>query len=80
MLSGLANDHEPDAMSDLDQQITGVLLLIAGHETTVNLIANGTLTLLRNPGALARLRREPGCGEAARSDGFARPGAPHRRR
>jgi len=60
MLSGLANDHSADAMSDIDLQITGVLLLIAGHETTVNLIANGTLTLLRNPDALARLRREPG--------------------
>jgi cytochrome P450 len=59
MLSGLANDHEPDAMSDLDLLATSGLLLLAGHETTVNLIANGTLTLLRNPGALARLRREP---------------------
>jgi cytochrome P450 len=59
MLSGLANDDSADAMSDTDLQITGVLLLIAGHETTVNLIANGTLTLLRNPDALARLRREP---------------------
>jgi cytochrome P450 len=59
MLSGLANDHGPDAMSDLDLQVTGVMLLIAGHETTVNLIANGMLTLLRNPGTLARLRREP---------------------
>jgi len=60
MLSGLANDDEPDAMSDLELQVTAGLLLIAGHETTVNLIANGTLTLLRNPDALARLRREPG--------------------
>jgi cytochrome P450 len=59
MLSGLANDDEADAMSDTDLQVTGMLLLIAGHETTVNLIANGTLTLLRNPDALARLRQEP---------------------
>jgi cytochrome P450 len=59
MLSGLANDDAPDAMSDLYLQVTGVLLLVAGHETTVNLIANGTLTLLRNPEALARLKREP---------------------
>jgi cytochrome P450 len=35
------------------------LLLIAGQETTVNLIANGTLALLANPHQLARLRAEP---------------------
>ena len=35
------------------------LLLIAGHETTTNLIASGTLALLSNPGELARLRSEP---------------------
>lgn len=35
------------------------LLLTAGHETTVNLIANGTLALLTHPGELARLHADP---------------------
>ena len=35
------------------------LLLIAGHETTTNLIASGTLALLTNPAELDRLRSEP---------------------
>jgi cytochrome P450 len=36
------------------------LLLVAGHETTVNLIGNGTLALLENPEELLRLRNDPG--------------------
>lgn len=36
-----------------------ILLLIAGHVTTVNLIANSVLTLLRSPEHFERLRREP---------------------
>ena len=36
-----------------------ILLFIAGHETTTNLIGNGLLTLLRHPAELARLRADP---------------------
>ena len=35
------------------------LLLLGGNETTTNLIGNGVLALLRNPGELQRLREEP---------------------
>jgi cytochrome P450 len=59
MLSRLANDHDNDTMSDDELIMTGRLLLVAGHETTVNLTANGILTLLRNPWALERLRAQP---------------------
>jgi cytochrome P450 len=35
------------------------LLIVAGHETTTNLIASGALALLTNPAELARLRSDP---------------------
>ena len=61
LLSALiAADDEGDMLSD-DELIDQVMLLyIAGHETTVNLIGNGVLALLRNPSELERLRAEPG--------------------
>jgi cytochrome P450 len=61
LISGLltgTGPHGPMAREDL--LATGALLLVAGHETTVNLITNGMLTLLRHPDVLGRLRREPG--------------------
>jgi Cytochrome P450 len=38
---------------------TALLLLIAGFETTVNLIGNGTVALLGEPGSWQRLRQDP---------------------
>ncbi|MER7468592.1 cytochrome P450 [Streptomyces sp. NPDC097981] len=61
LLSRLANDDGPDGrMTDAEIVSTAHTLLIAGHETTVNLITNGMLTLLRHPQVLQRLRNEPG--------------------
>ncbi|MEU9126434.1 cytochrome P450 [Streptomyces sp. NPDC048506] len=61
LLTRLANDDGPDGrMTDDEILATARLLLIAGHETTVNLVTNGMLTLLRHPHMLQRLRDEPG--------------------
>ncbi|MFI6597345.1 cytochrome P450 [Nonomuraea sp. NPDC050536] len=60
ILSGLVTYDGPEKpMTDIEVVTTASLLLIAGHETTVNLIANGMLTLLRNPELLQRLRKQP---------------------
>ncbi|MYQ44712.1 cytochrome P450 [Streptomyces sp. SID4985] len=60
MLSDLATHRGPDGtMTMMEILSTAVLLLIAGHETTVNLITNGMLTLLRHPEFLHRLREDP---------------------
>jgi len=60
LLSGLVSDTgSPGPLSREDVVETARLLLFAGHETTVNLITNGILTLLRQPDVLERLRRQP---------------------
>src|SRR6478735_7006359 len=61
LLSAMATDDGPEGRMPDEQLVsTGLLLLIAGHETTVNLISNGVLTLLRHPAELHRLRADPG--------------------
>jgi cytochrome P450 len=48
-----------DKLSDGELVATSRLLLTAGHETTVNLIGNGMLALLRHPGEHEALARDP---------------------
>jgi cytochrome P450 len=60
LLSALiAARDDGDRLSENELVSMAFLLLVAGHETTVNLIGNGVLALLLNPAELARLRADP---------------------
>jgi len=60
LLTALINAEDDGDVLDDEELIAQTLLLyIAGHETTVNLIAGGTLALLRHPAQLALLRADP---------------------
>jgi cytochrome P450 len=60
LLSALIEAEEGgDRLSEEELLGTALFLLIAGHETTVNLIGNGTLALLRHRDQLDRLRHDP---------------------
>jgi len=62
LLSALiaARYEDDDALSPDELVGMAFLLLVAGHETTVNLISNGVRALLDHPGQLAALRADPG--------------------
>jgi cytochrome P450 len=61
LLTGLVEAEEAgDRLSERELLATCVLLYVAGHETTVNLIGNGTLALLRHPAEWRRLAADPG--------------------
>jgi cytochrome P450 len=55
----IAVEQEGDRLSADELTSMVLLLLFAGHETTVNLIGNGTLALLEHPEQFARLREDP---------------------
>ncbi|MEU5871962.1 cytochrome P450 [Glycomyces sp. NPDC047369] len=62
MLSVLAADAD---LHDVETAGIGLILLVAGHETTANMLGLGTIALLEHPDQLARLTAEPGLWPAA---------------
>lgn len=66
LLSALLMVEEAgDRLSMVELVSFVTLLYVAGHETTVNLIGNGTLALLRHPDELRRWAADPSLGAAA---------------
>ena len=60
LLSALIEtSDDSDRFSEQELVSMAFLLLVAGHETTVNLIGNGVLALLTNPEQLERLKADP---------------------
>ncbi len=60
LLSGLVEAEEAgDRLTEDELLATCVLLYVAGHETTVNLVGNGLLALLRHPAEWQHLRDDP---------------------
>jgi cytochrome P450 len=59
MLSALVQaSDDDDRLSERELTAMAFLLLVAGHETTVNLIGNGILALMRDPEQFAALRAD----------------------
>jgi len=59
LISALVSSEEEDRLAEREVVGTAVLLLLAGNETTVNLIGNGMLALLTHPEQLELLRARP---------------------
>nr|WP_202446805.1 cytochrome P450 [Streptomyces sp. SID5468] len=56
----VAEQLEPGHLTEDELVSMALLLLVAGHETTANMISLGTLTLLEHPEQLAAVRTDPG--------------------
>ncbi|MBV9254375.1 MAG: cytochrome P450, partial [Actinobacteria bacterium] len=66
LLSALvAVEEQGDTLTEAELLSTLILLLIAGHETTVNLIGNGVLALLRNRAQFEKLAADPTLAKSA---------------
>ncbi|WP_347553091.1 cytochrome P450 (plasmid) [Pseudalkalibacillus hwajinpoensis] len=55
----IKEEQEGDKLTDEELLATCILLVIAGHETTVNLISNSILILLNHPEQLIKLMEKP---------------------
>jgi cytochrome P450 len=55
----IATETSGDKLSEGELVSMVFLLIVAGHETTVNLIGNGVLALLSNPSQLEKLKQDP---------------------
>ncbi|MFB9907575.1 cytochrome P450 family protein [Allokutzneria oryzae] len=55
-----AQEEDGDRLSDVEMTTLIVTIVVAGHETTSNLIGNGTAALLSHPDQLAALHADPG--------------------
>jgi cytochrome P450 len=58
LLSALTVSVEDDRLDEAELISTAWLLIIAGHDTTVNLVGNGMVALFRHPDQMARLRSD----------------------
>jgi cytochrome P450 len=74
----IAARNAKDALSDDELRSMAYLLLIAGHETTVGLIGNTLLHLLRNPEQLALLRADAALVKQAVEETLRYDGSVHR--
>jgi cytochrome P450 len=61
----LGAEEEGDRLTIEEVYSTVLLILVAGHETTTNLIGNGLLALFRNPDQLELLRDDPALAQSA---------------
>jgi len=58
-ISVLASGEKKGVFTRHEVLVNTSLLLLAGHETTINLICNGTLSFIRNPDQWALLKQDP---------------------
>ncbi len=66
LITGLVRAEQDGDRLSKDELVSMIfLLLLAGHETTVNLIANGTLAFLENPDQLQKLKQNPALMDSA---------------
>lgn len=70
-------EDEGDRLTPEELRATLILVLVAGHETTMNLIGNGLLALLRNPDEADRLRADPSLAKTATDELLRYDGSVH---